>query len=55
MNRIKFADKNRPVLWMFCSCIAALILTRVSWAVDYAGGQGLLKGIEVIDQVNVRF
>ena len=26
-----------------------------SSAVDYAGGQGLLKGIEVIDQVNIRF
>ncbi len=26
-----------------------------SSAIDYAGGQGLLKGIEVIDQVNIRF
>jgi hypothetical protein len=26
-----------------------------SSAVDYAGGQGLLKGIEVIEQVNFKF
>jgi N-methylhydantoinase B/oxoprolinase/acetone carboxylase alpha subunit len=24
-------------------------------AIDYAGGQGLLKHVEVIEQVNVRF